>query len=182
MPYKDPEKARESARESARRRRKADPEKFRKYDREYKRIRRKEDPEKARERNRRWAKANPEKVREKMRLWREANREKTRKQDRERRRKIRIEAIVAYGGECVCCGETEMAFLTFDHIDGDGDKARKRDKAAGSSLPQWLKNRNYPPGIQLLCANCHLAKTHNPGGCPHQEQQSLQWGKLKVVK
>lgn len=36
--------------------------------------------------------------------------------------KIRSEMIAAYGGCCACCGETEPAFLSLDHIGGGGGR------------------------------------------------------------
>ena len=36
---------------------------------------------------------------------------------------VRLLALYAYGGDvprCACCGETQLAFLTLDHIDNDG--------------------------------------------------------------
>lgn len=32
---------------------------------------------------------------------------------------------------------------------------------------KWLVANDFPPGFQVLCANCNMAKDR-PGGCPHQ--------------
>lgn len=72
-----------------------------------------------------------------------------------------------YGGyTCKCCGETEKAFLTIDHINGGGSKHRK--EVGQSNIYRWLKQNNYPEGFQVLCMNCQWGKK-NCGICPHQK-------------
>lgn len=84
-------------------------------------------------------------------------------------RGLRLAALNAYGGPvCKCCGETEVAFLQIDHINNDGADHRRTVGYAG--IYGWLKTRNYPPGFQVLCANCNSAKSCY-GICPHQLQR-----------
>jgi len=79
---------------------------------------------------------------------------------------LRDEVIRAYGGwRCRCCGETIPEFLQIDHIDGKGAEHRK--EVSGTQLYQWLRRNNFPPGFQVLCANCNFAKGHY-GKCPHE--------------
>jgi hypothetical protein len=80
---------------------------------------------------------------------------KIRKQ-RLRRIKDKIEVLKHYGGECVCCGELEVRFLTIDHIEGGGTKQRK--EIGKGNFYQWLKNNNFPDGFQIMCSNCNTAK------------------------
>jgi hypothetical protein len=93
-------------------------------------------------------------------------------------RRLRQRAYEAYGGpKCACCGETEPLFLCIDHIDGGGNAHRRAITAAGEAgggFYQWLKNKGYPPGFQVLCQNCNVGKWRNGGVCPHQrcEQKS----------
>lgn len=86
---------------------------------------------------------------------------------RDRRRKTRSKIIQKYGGKCICCGESEEKFLSFDHVDGGGNKHRK---SVGRSMKflRWILNNNYPKTIQLLCHNCNQAKGAW-GKCPHEE-------------
>jgi hypothetical protein len=87
---------------------------------------------------------------------------------REQYRQLRNEVFAAYGGyRCNCCGESEPDFLQIDHIDGNGGQHRK---AIGQGRTyRWLKQNNFPPGFQVLCANCNFSKGHY-GSCPHTRQ------------
>jgi hypothetical protein len=83
-------------------------------------------------------------------------------------RTLRLAAMDAYGGPtCACCGEKTIEFLQIDHIDGGGNKQLRNLKV--STLYQWLKSHKYPPGFQVLCANCNFAKGAY-GVCPHQKK------------
>jgi hypothetical protein len=81
--------------------------------------------------------------------------------DNKTRRK-RLKAISHYGGKCVCCGESNWAFLEFDHINNDGSIHRKNAKINA----EWIIANGYPDYLQLLCANCNKAKGLY-GRCPH---------------
>lgn len=84
----------------------------------------------------------------------------------------RLDALNAYGGAiCVCCGETELVFLTLDHPDNNGGRHREIT-GNGTSFIRWLKRNNYPKGLQVLCWNCNEAK-RILGTCPHQTQKQL---------
>lgn len=72
--------------------------------------------------------------------------------------------LAAYGGKCVCCGETEEAFLCIDHVNDDGAQHRME---IGQSIYKWIVQNGYPSIVQILCANCNMAKSR-PGGCPHK--------------
>lgn len=84
---------------------------------------------------------------------------------REYRNQLRDEVYAAYGGyECACCGETEPMFLQLDHVNNDG--AEHRRAIGRTNIYYWLKQNGFPPGFQVLCANCNYAKAHY-GKCPH---------------
>lgn len=82
-------------------------------------------------------------------------------------RRDRLEALQAYGGMCICCGETNQYFLSLDHSNFDGNISRQQI-GTGNVFVRWLKTRNYPQdlGLVVLCWNCHLAKDFY-GICPH---------------
>ena len=86
--------------------------------------------------------------------------------NKEYRRRVRIEVLEHYGGECACCGEKHIEFLCFDHINNDGAKHRKH--MSDRSITPWLKRNGYPKGFQVLCHNCNIAKGVY-GKCPHKK-------------
>jgi hypothetical protein len=86
--------------------------------------------------------------------------------DQLRYRKLVIDALIAYGGVCICCGETSVFKLVFDHSRNDGSSHRQ---IAGVHMAKWLRRRDYPRdlGIEILCANCNDGRERNGGVCPH---------------
>jgi len=89
---------------------------------------------------------------------------------KEWRIRLKNKVIQHYGGwVCACCGETERLFLQIDHINGGG---RKELKAIGCSNGMTfyveIRRKKFPPGYQVLCANCNMGKHLNSGTCPHQ--------------
>lgn len=94
------------------------------------------------------------------------------------REEEKLAAFDSYGGrKCNCCGETEIAFLSIDHINNDGAKHRKDiangkyNEGKGIHMARWLRANKYPPGFQVLCMNCNFAKGHF-GQCPHELARS----------
>lgn len=81
--------------------------------------------------------------------------------------------IAAYGGACVCCGETERDFLTIDHALGNGAQERRLlNNGTGARFYQSLRRRGYPKEYyRLLCMNCNFAIGHF-GACPHNRLNS----------
>lgn len=83
-------------------------------------------------------------------------------------RQRRFAALQAYSGDtpcCSCCGETAMAFLALDHINGGG----YQDRRDSGGFWSRLKSEGYPPGFQVLCHNCNYGRYLNGGTCPHKE-------------
>ena len=110
--------------------------------------------------------------------WRERNPGKYSEYNQKSLRKLKREVMDAYGGACSCCGETELAFLTIDHVNGDGAEHRRQLAAevgsswgqAGAPTYRWLRKNGFPEGFQVMCANCNCGKQWNGGVCPHQQQ------------
>lgn len=70
----------------------------------------------------------------------------------------RLEAIAAYGGKCLCCGESAPEKLEFDHIGRWSAESGGGVKMNGDRLIGWLKRNGWPKdGHRLLCANCNHA-------------------------
>ena len=83
-----------------------------------------------------------------------------------RKRQRRLFVIERYGGECACCGENKVEFLTIDHPNRDGAAHRRIIGGSGSRFYLWLQRNNYPDGFRVLCWNCNFADGLY-GGCPH---------------
>ncbi len=88
--------------------------------------------------------------------------EQGRKSQRKRRAEVKKEILIHYGGgKCACveCGESRLACLSIDHINGKGNEHRRKLKTkAGYYFYRWLKQNNYPFGYQTLCMNCQFIK------------------------
>lgn len=96
----------------------------------------------------------------------EKYRERARETQRKLRESLRAELLAAYGGQCSCprCPETNPAFLTLEHVNGDGGEHRRR---VGSHTYADLRRRGWPQdGYTLLCWNCN-AGSRFTGVCPH---------------
>jgi hypothetical protein len=83
-------------------------------------------------------------------------------------RRLKREVLSHYGGaRCVCCGEAGLAFLTVDHVRGNGAEHRRELGVTGFKFYRWLKKQDFPPGYQVLCMGCNWAKRRQQC-CPHQ--------------
>lgn len=87
-----------------------------------------------------------------------------------RRRRLKMEMIVAYGGACSCCGENEPDFLSLEHKFRDGKACRERGSANEIAT---LKRLGWPQDRHtILCFNCNLASGFF-GSCPHKRNETL---------
>ena len=108
-----------------------------------------------------WRDSNREQLREiykvSARKRRAVNPEITKRVQREYTKRIRQEALLAYGGCCACCGESTYEFLSIDHMAGGGTAERKVTKRAGWKMCLWLRQQGFPSGYRVLCHNCNQA-------------------------
>ena len=72
---------------------------------------------------------------------------------------------------CECCSESELRFLTIDHIYNNGNKHRK--VVGNSKITAWLIKNKFPKGYRVLCFNCNSGRAYNNGKCPHEEDREL---------
>lgn len=102
--------------------------------------------------------------------------------------RTKIEALGHYGAECVCCGESAVEFLTFEHKTLGGGKHRKEMKAVTIF---WLKRHNYPENFEILCVNCNVCRglhgtcVHDPEGKntpPEQLKTCASCDKTKSIR
>jgi len=76
------------------------------------------------------------------------------------RRKQRLAVLLHYSNgtaACVKCGFSDIRSLCLDHINGGGTEHRRAVKNGGN-VWLWLARHNFPPGYQILCANCNMIK------------------------
>ncbi len=79
---------------------------------------------------------------------------------------LRGQILVAYGGRCKCCGESEPLFLNIDHVNNDGAQERRAGKSRGISFYRRVVQSGFPNTYQLLCFNCNCTRGFF-GECPH---------------
>ncbi len=98
--------------------------------------------------------------------------EKQKEKAKIRDQKIKLECINTYGGQCICCKENKIGFLTIDHKLRGGNKHRILlfgHNVGGKIMYRWLKTNNYPSDFQVLCMNCNFATRYGKI-CPHMEE------------
>ena len=110
--------------------------------------------------------ANRDAYRESRRRWSANNPDREREARKRYARQLRDAIRAAYGPDCQCCGESEDAFLTLDHIEGGGSAHRKE---LNGKVHQHLRREGFPPGYRILCWNCNWAY-RLAGTCPHQQE------------
>ncbi len=82
-------------------------------------------------------------------------------------RGLKLRVLQAYGGRCVCCGESDPDVLTIDHIKGGGLQHFRR-VGFGTAFYRMLEREEYPKeDYRLLCFNCNSGRQVNNGLCPH---------------
>ena len=91
---------------------------------------------------------------------------------------LKSKVLDGYGGPvCNGCGETEVAVLQMDHINGDGREHSAKIgkdgdiKSGRSRMYRWLIANNFPPGFRVLCSNCNIRAAR---GIPFPNESSSQ--------
>lgn len=114
-----------------------------------------------------------------MKRWREQNPGYAARVQENRtaeRASLRYSTLAAYGGDppvCACCKESELSFLTLDHVEGGGNAARKIEgHKGGTQQYRRLRKLGWPEGYRVLCWNCNAAFGLY-GRCPHSEDKPL---------
>lgn len=77
--------------------------------------------------------------------------------------------------------------LSIDHVKGGGGGHRRELRRNGGKggqggiwFYQWLRGQGFPPGYQVLCGGCNLAK-RNGTECPHQAERRALVALLAAV-
>lgn len=97
---------------------------------------------------------------------------KKRNRENQNKRKLsqREEVLKFLGGRCVSCGFMDARALQVDHMNGGGNKERKK---TGGTYGVYCRVLAGEEGYQLLCANCNWIKRverreYNPHGIGKQ--------------
>ena len=114
-----------------------------------------------------WRQDNRDGYNQLIKKWRQKNRDRVNQLQREEYHQLVNDVIDAYGGKCVCCGETRKEFLSIDHKNGNGNKHRR--EIGSHDIYHWLKKNNYPEGFQFLCFNCNMGK-YTYSVCPRDKE------------
>jgi hypothetical protein len=142
---------------------------------------------------------NKEKIKKYQKEYRENNKIKI-KEDKRRyqesesykkyqkgfRKKLKTEALTLLGGcKCVICGETNLDYLTIDHIDGTGHLDNKNG-FFGNILYGALINGSYPKerisNLRVLCFNHNCSLQRNYLDLPYEKQTNGQRYQTKLWK
>jgi len=101
---------------------------------------------------------------EKCRQYRADKKEFIKEISRRYHKHIKDTFFEMYGNRCVCCGETNIEFLTIEHKLGQRGVKKKE-----SSFRAYISaTKEYQPDTyEVLCMNCNHAKG-KLGYCPHQ--------------
>lgn len=82
---------------------------------------------------------------------------------------LRLRVLAGYGNLCACCGETDLRFLTIDHVDGGGGRHRRSLGGGSKRVLLEIVRKDFPPEYQVLCFNCNFGRSINGGICPHDD-------------
>jgi len=151
-----------------------------------------------------WVSENKEKCKNRDKKWRNENKDKISKAERKRyfkNKKNRLEAIKIrdledhkkifdiLGNKCVSCGETNLNFLTLDHIHNDGylDKTKNGSSLTKTFIRKYRKSgwpiEEIKQKFQILCYNCNSAKVKRDYfDLPYEEQSYGQRYRFKLWK
>jgi len=97
---------------------------------------------------------NKEKIQIRAREWARDNRHKVVAYQE----KLKAGTLAAYGGRCALCGETNVEFLSIDHVANDGAKHRQELNPNQSTIHIWARRNGYPSSLRCLCMNCNITE------------------------
>lgn len=145
-----------------------DPEARSEYNRQYWLDHRDELQDANRKKAKDWYTGNREKGIARAVQHRKDNRESHLAIERRSRQKLKRTTIEALGGQCACCGESELEFLAVDHIAESGAAHRNSLPKGSGAVYRAIRDEGYPRDkYQVLCHNCNYSKYLGKGVCAH---------------
>ncbi len=110
--------------------------------------------------------AEREQLRHKNMLYRHNHKEEGKTYDQRYYQRLKLKVFQHYSGkempECGRCEFSDMRALCLDHVNGNGSEDRKRFHGS-VHLFRHLRDKGYPDGYQILCANCNYIKASENG-------------------
>ncbi len=108
----------------------------------------------------------------------------------ERRSRYRYEALVGISGgrrpRCVCCGESRVWALCFDHIFNGGTAHRRANKfnpTVRLVRRAFRLNGVWPSDVyQVLCSTCNHGRRISGGLCPHSKEVIMSYQVFEALK
>jgi 5-methylcytosine-specific restriction endonuclease McrA len=76
---------------------------------------------------------------------------------RARNQALKKTVMLKYGGQCLRCGETDLASLTIDHVLDDGAEVRRK-KRDPYDIYRKIVNIPVRSDLQCLCMSCQWKK------------------------
>jgi hypothetical protein len=134
--------------------------------------------EEIRNKNARWHKLHKEEISKKTRAYYHEHKDEIKANVKrtgvELRRRQRTAVLYHYSNgtmACVQCGFSDVRALCLDHVNGGGTEHRRKLRN-GINVWLWLARHGFPPGYQILCANCNMIKAR-------EEDEYGSGGKIK---
>lgn len=103
-----------------------------------------------------------------IKKWQKKNKHKIKAYHKQRWLGFKVSVLTKYGGQCYCCGEDDIRFLTIGHKNDDGHEERKSNKgSSGNQLYLRLLNSPVRADLRVECWNCNCGRRKGEE-CPHR--------------
>lgn len=117
-------------------------------------------------------------IRKKRKKFYQENRDRLLAGLKAKSRTLKKQVLEHYGGECECCGEIILEFLTIDHIHNDGHIHRAELKGKGIKVYADIVKNGFPEGrFRVLCFNCNISRGFY-GYCPHKPDEKFEYSRV----
>lgn len=148
------------------------------------RIYRKNHLEEDAKRTREYRKRYPERFKQSLRQSYTKHKEKRNKETKKEYLSLKSETFEKYSNNkipsCKICLESNLAFLTLDHIRGRKAEGHST-KFSGDKLWRHLRRNEFPSGYQILCWNCNVLKYRNES-ITYSNNYKARWAREKSIK
>lgn len=131
-----------------------------------------------------YRKRHPIKVKQTLHLNYLKNKEQRNKHSKAEYLSLKLETFRKYSNKnmplCEICGESNLIFLTLDHIRGRKVEGHSTS-FSGDKLWRYLRREKFPTGYQVLCWNCNVLK-YRSDSTTHSSNYKAIWAKNNNIK